>query len=283
MTALPAAAGVFGWPVAHSKSPIIHRFWLEKLGLDGEYSRFPVHPDRLGAAIRALPALGLRGVNLTVPHKEAVLPFLDSCDDDAAAIGAVNTVVVEDGKLVGYNSDAAGFMEAVRRRMATCGLRPGTALLYGAGGAARAIAHGLTRAGFSLRIVNRAPARARALVRAVGGTGDGPDADYDLAHHLRPHLPGGALDLVVNTTTLGMTGMPPLAISLEDVGADTLVYDIVYAPLETPLLAQARRHGLATVDGLAMLIGQAAVAFERFYGRPAPRAHDHALRALLTA
>jgi shikimate dehydrogenase len=279
---LPPAAGVIGWPVAHSKSPFIHRFWLEALGLDGDYGRFPVHPDQLGAAIRALPALGLRGVNVTVPHKQAVLPFLDSIDPAAAAIGAVNTVVVEDGRLAGYNSDAAGFLEPVRQHLRARALQPGAALILGAGGAARAIAHALAGDGFTVHVVNRDPARARALVRAVGGAGDGPDARYALAAHARPRVVRDGLSLLINTTTLGMCGAPPLPIALDEVAAGTLVYDIVYTPLETPLLAEARRRGLPTIDGLAMLIGQAAIAFGLFYGAPPPRDRDAALRALLT-
>jgi shikimate dehydrogenase len=279
---LPAVAGVIGWPVAHSKSPRIHRFWLEALGIDGDYGRFPVHPDRLGAAIRALPALGLRGVNVTVPHKQAVLPFLDRIDPTAAAIGAVNTVVVEEGGSAGYNSDAAGFLEPVRQHLRTRALRPGAALILGAGGAARAIAHALAGEGFAVHVVYRDTARARALVHAVGGAGDGPDALYALAAHARPQVAGDGLTLLVNTTTLGMSGAPPLPVALDDVAAGTLVYDIVYAPLETPLLAEARRRGLPTIDGLAMLIGQAAIAFGLFYGAPPPRDRDAALRALLT-
>ena len=283
MSALPPVAGVIGWPVAHSKSPIIHHFWLEKLGLDGDYARFPVHPDRLGAAIGALTALGLRGANITVPHKQAVIPFLDRLHPDAAAIGAVNTVVVEDGGLVGYNSDAAGFLEPVRRAVQERGLPPGEALILGAGGAAQAIAYALAGDGFAVRVVNRDPARARALVRATGGAGDGADALYDLACHSRPRLAGAGLNLLVNTTTLGMVGAPPLAVGLDDVTEGTFVYDIVYVPLETPLLAEARRRGMPAIDGLSMLIGQAAIAFQLFYGQPAPREHDAALRALLIA
>ncbi|HWW65517.1 MAG TPA: shikimate dehydrogenase [Sphingomonadaceae bacterium] len=284
MRPLPPVAGVIGWPVAHSKSPLIHRFWLDRLGIDGDYGRFPVEPEQLGKAIAALPALGLRGVNVTVPHKQAVIPFLDRLDMRAAAIGAVNTVVVEEaGRLTGYNSDADGFLEAVLRYKA--GRAAGQALVIGAGGAAQAVAHALAGDGFAVHVVNRDPARARALVRATGGAGDGPDALYDLARHCRPRLGGtdGALNLLVNTTTLGMKGAPPLDMVLDDVASGTLVYDIVYAPLETPLLAEARRRGLPTVDGLEMLIGQAAIAFELFYGQPAPRDEDAALRRLLTA
>lgn len=283
MTAPPPSAGVIGWPVAHSKSPLIHRFWLSKLGLDGDYGRFPVAPERLGAAIRALPALGLRGVNVTVPHKQAVIGHLDRVDPAAARIGAVNTVVVEDGALVGRNTDADGFLEPLRPLLA----RPHLfrmARLFGAGGAARAIAHVLAGEGFTLVIAARDRAKAEALVSELAGEHHPVALDHfavptDFAFDDR----AGLLDLVVNATTLGMAGQSPLALDWSHVPPGAVVYDIVYAPLETPLLATARSRGHATIDGLAMLIGQAAAAFARFFGAAPPREHDAELRALLTA
>jgi shikimate dehydrogenase len=280
---LPPSAGIFGWPIAHSKSPLIHRFWLEKLGLDGDYGRFPVHPDRLGAAVRALPALGLRGVNVTVPHKQAVMAHLDRIDPQAARIGAVNTVVVEDGALVGYNSDAPGFLEPLRPQLAQRWLFK-MARIIGTGGAALAIAHALHDVGFVVVVIGRDEAKAEALARRFA-----PDERYftsleafraptDFAFDDR----AGILDLVVNATSLGMKGQPPLDVDFSHVPPGAIVYDIVYAPLETPLLAAARERGHATIDGLAMLIGQAAVAFEKFYGAAAPRAHDAELRERLT-
>ncbi len=281
---LPPSAGIFGWPIAHSKSPLIHRFWLEKLGLDGDYGRFPVHPDDLGAAVRALPALGLRGVNVTVPHKQAVMAHLDRVDPFAARIGAVNTVVVEDGALVGYNSDAGGFLEPLGALLEQRWLLK-MARVIGTGGAALAIAHALHDAGFVVVVVGRDLDKARAL-RAGFAPDDsltatldsfGQPSDFEWTDR------GGVLDLVVNATSLGMKGQPPLDLDFSHVPPGAIVYDIVYAPLETPLLAEARRRGHATVDGLAMLIGQAAIAFERFFGVAAPRQHDAELRARLTA
>lgn len=276
--AYAGSAGVIGWPVAHSKSPLIHRFWLDRLGLDGDYGRFAVAPDRLDRAIAALPTLGLAGVNVTVPHKQAVIPLLDRIDPAAATIGAVNTIVVEDGRLAGYNSDAPGFLEP----LGAIGDRAGRAVVIGAGGAARAVVHALASAGFRIDIANRDLARAERLAAELGGPGGGAMplaalADLDLS------VDGSRVNLIVNTSVLGMTGAPPLDIGLDRVAPSVIVYDIVYAPLDTPLLVAARRRGQPTVDGLSMLIGQAAVAFRHFYGVAPPRDADAALRAMLTA
>jgi shikimate dehydrogenase len=267
----PASAGVIGWPVAHSKSPLIHRFWLGKLGLDGDYGRFPVEPARLGEAIRALPALGLRGVNLTVPHKETAIPFLDEVDPLAARAGAVNTVVVaEGGRLVGYNTDVAGVVEP----LFGLGLEGARVALIGSGGAARAAVLALLELGAGpILIQNRSTERAGGLLEELGARGD--------VAPLGSPLPDVAL--VVNCSPLGMVGQPALSFDLGALGPAAAVFDMVYAPLETPLLAAARRRGLRTIDGLSMLIGQAAAAFERFFGARAPREHDRELRALLTA
>lgn len=274
------AAGVVGWPVAHSKSPRIHRFWLAKLGLDGDYGRFAVHPDRLGGALRALPALGLAGVNVTVPHKVAALAHLDRVDGLAAKVGAVNTVVVEDGALVGYNTDGVGFMEPLDRMFAG-DRRSGMSLVIGAGGAARAVGWALAEGGYEPLIINRDAARARDLSVDVGGARWDDLSIYELAANRDLVLHGDARKVVVNATTLGMAGNPPLDVDLDGLDDDTIVYDLVYAPLETPLLAAARARGLRTIDGLAMLIGQAAAAFALFYGAAAPRQHDAKLRAIL--
>ena len=271
MIGMPVA-GVIGWPVAHSKSPRIHLFWLAKLGIDGDYSRFAVPPGRLGAAIRALPALGLRGVNVTVPHKVAVIAHLDRLDPAAARVGAVNTVIVEDGRLVGCNTDLAGFGDPLRDVV----LAGKPAVLVGAGGAARAALAVLADRGCArIHIINRTPANAAAMARDLGVAPLVTVGGFDAP------LPDAAL--VVNASTLGMAGQPPRDLDLTALPGDTTVYDMVYAPLETPLLAAARSRGLATIDGLSMLIGQAAAAFEIFYGAPAPRQHDAELRAVLTA
>ena len=280
---LPPSAGVIGWPVAHSKSPLIHRFWLGKLGLDGDYGRFPVAPERLGDAIRALPALGLRGVNVTVPHKQAVIEHLDRIDDQARRIGAVNTVVVEDGALVGYNSDAPGFLEPLRPLLARAWLFK-MARIIGTGGAARAVAQALHDEGFTIVVIGRDLDKARAL-RAGFAPDDSLIATLDSFREPSSFEwtdRSGVLDLVVNATTLGMAGQPELRLDFSHVPPGAIVYDIVYAPLETVLLAEARERGHATIDGLAMLIGQAAVAFEKFFGGAPPRQHDAELRERLT-
>lgn len=266
----PPVAGVIGWPIKHSKSPVIHRFWLGKLGLDGDYSRFPVAPDRLGEFLRALPAMGLRGVNVTVPHKLAVMPHLDALAPGAAAVGAVNTIFVgADGRLTGHNTDVAGITGP-----AGTALQGRPMLLVGSGGAARAGAAAAVAGGASaLWIMARNPDAAGALLASTGLRG-GVLAMGDPL----PETTG----LVFNATTLGMAGQPPLDLDLASLPADAVVFDAVYTPLETALLAAARARGLATIDGLAMLIGQAAEAFRLFFGADAPRQHDDELRALLT-
>ena len=266
---LPPSAGVIGWPVAQSKSPLIHRFWLGKLGIDGDYGRFPVAPEHLGAAIRALPALGLRGVNVTVPHKVTVMAHLDAIDPAAAAIGAVNTVVIgSGGRLTGYNTDIDGVLEP----LADVALAGAAVVVLGAGGAARAVFAALrARRVEHVSVVVRDVVRGRVALDAAGVAGD--VLPWGTA------LPPAAL--LVNATSLGMTGQPPLGVDLSGMPVETVVYDLVYAPLETPLLAAARARGMPVIDGLAMLIGQAASAFAHFYGAAAPRQHDAELRGLL--
>ncbi len=259
-------AGVIGWPIAHSKSPAIHRFWLRALGIEGDYSRFAVRPDELGAAVRALPALGIAGVNVTVPHKVAVLDWLDGASAEAAAIGAVNTVLVRDGGLWGTNTDIEGFAGPLAGRHVE------HAVVVGAGGAARAVLPALARLGVRrITVMNRSVAKARALLEGLEIEGD--------AVPLAAAAPDA--DLLVNASSLGMKGEPPLRLDLGALPDGATVYDIVYAPLETELLAAARARGLRTIDGLEMLVGQAAVAFELFYGAKPPRGRDAELRTLL--
>lgn len=278
-------AEVIGDPIAHSKSPVIHNFWLDRLGLAGTYRATHVLPDALGAYIAARrgdPAW--RGCNVTLPHKQAVMPFLDRVDETAAAIGAVNTVVREGSELVGYNSDAPGFLEPLRPILAQQHLFK-LARIIGSGGAAKAVAHALWGAGFTLVAIARDPAKAAALVAPF----DPAHVHVgDLAELARPtdfafDDRAGILDLVVNATSLGMVGKAPLEIDWGHVPPGALIYDLVYAPLDTPLLVEARARGHRAIDGLDMLIGQAAVAFEKFFGVAAPRAEDAALRALLVA
>ncbi|GGI89209.1 shikimate dehydrogenase (NADP(+)) [Polymorphobacter multimanifer] len=263
-------AGVIGWPVAHSRSPIIHRFWLARTGIDGEYSRFPVAPEALGAALGAMSALGIRGVNVTVPYKVAVMAHLATLDDSAKAVGAVNLVTALADGLAGSNTDIDGIL-APLAGIALAGRR---VVIAGAGGAARAAVVAMRRlqAG-QIVLLARDPAKGAAMLESLGIPGDVLPMDARFKEAA----------LLFNATTAGMMGQPPLAIDLGGMASDGIVFDAVYAPLETPLLAAARAHGLSVIDGLEMLIGQAARAFETIYGVAAPRMHDAELRALLTA
>jgi len=254
-------AEVIGDPISHSKSPIIHGFWLKALGIAGEYRATHVTPEGLGdyfAARRADP--DWLGCNITIPHKETALAFVEDRGGVKASIGAINLAFHSDGALVGTNTDAAGFYAPIS------GL--------GAGGAARAILFALSRIGVGrITLLNRNPLKGAALLASFGLKGD--------AVKLEAPLPPAGL--LVNATSLGMAGQPPLDLDLSPLPEDAVVYDIVYAPLETGLLKAARARDLDTVDGLEMLIGQAALAFELLFGTEPPRDRDDELRALLTA
>ena len=264
-------AGVLGWPVSHSRSPRLHGYWLETLGIDGAYLPLPVHPDGFADAVRALAALGFRGANITIPHKQAAFEVCDVVDATARRAGAVNTLVFSDGRIHGSNTDGFGFLETVRDQAPGWQPADGPAVLLGAGGAARAIAAALLDAGCPLvTLVNRSRARADALAQDLGGAVAVADV---------PPLAGAAL--LVNTTSLGMQGHPPLAVDLIPLPATAVVADIVYVPLETPVLAAARAKGLRAVDGLGMLLHQARPGFEAWFG-VAPRV-DAALRDLIAA
>ncbi len=263
-------AEVIGDPIAHSKSPLIHGFWLEKLGLAGDYRATRVVSDDLGAFFAQReqdPAW--RGCNVTVPHKLAVLDHVPDPGDVRGAIGAVNTVFRgEDGALVATNTDAAGFLSPI----ADLDLSGRPIVVVGAGGAARAVLFALSRAGVGrVSLLNRTPLKGAALLAQFGLKGE--------ALPLTARLPAAAL--LVNASVLGMAGQPPLDLDLGPLADDAIVYDIVYAPLVTPLLAAAQARGLETVDGLEMLVGQAALAFELFFGAAPPREHDEELRARL--
>jgi shikimate dehydrogenase len=281
-----AYAEVIGDPIAQSKSPKIHNFWLEKLGIDAEYRACHVRADELADYLRQRRDDPLwRGCNVTMPHKQAVMPLLGRIDPPADAIGAVNTILpTGDGSLAGTNTDAAGFLEPLTAELAqTHYFR--MARILGTGGAARAIITALAGQGFTLVVAGRNPGKARTLLDELA-----PKADHhaiDIAHFAEPtdfafDDREGCLDLVVNASSLGMQGQPPLAFDWSHAPPGAIAYDIVTAPLDTPFLQAARAAGHRTIDGLSMLIGQAAVAFERFFGQPAPRAHDAALRRILT-
>ncbi|WP_133366313.1 shikimate dehydrogenase [Qipengyuania sediminis] len=277
-------AEVIGDPIAQSKSPAIHRFWLEKLGLPCDYRALEVQGDGLAgyfATRRDEP--GWRGCNVTMPHKQQVAPYLDTVSRPASRVGAVNTVYRQGSRLIGENTDGEGFLEPLRPFLDRPHLYRIVRLL-GTGGAARAIAAALTEHGFTLVVAGRTEASARALLDAVAP--HGAHHACALAHFAEPTNfdfddREGLFDLVVNATPLGMVGQSPLAFDFSHAPPGSIVYDIVTAPVETLFVRRARESGFATIDGLSMLIGQAAAAFRLFYGVEAPRIHDEELRGML--
>ncbi len=253
-------AGVMGWPVEHSLSPRIHGAWLKQYGIDGSYVALPVKPEELGVALKALPAKGFRGVNITAPHKEAALAYLDEIEPNAKRIGAVNTVIVrDDGKLEGRNTDVYGFAQNLLSAGYKYGGKP--VVMIGAGGAARAGVAALLEMGVrEIRIVNRTSKRAEELVKAFGPA----LRVFEWSDTVRAF--DGA-ELLVNATSLGMTTKEPLRIDLDHLPLNALVADMVNVPLETELLRAAKARGNKTVDGLGMLLHQARPAFKAFFGK----------------
>ena len=254
-------AGVIGWPVAHSLSPRLHGYWLQTLGIDGAYVPLPVAPENISDALRALPKLGFAGANVTVPHKEAALAAVDEVSEIANRIGAVNTLICKsDGTLYGDNTDAFGFIENLRAGAPSWRPDSGRALVLGAGGAARAVITALIDAGVTeISLSNRTLARADDVAQYIGGNvAVVPWEARDTAAE--------GVTLLVNTTTLGMTGKAPLKMDIRALADDAVVTDIVYAPLQTPLLASAHARGLTAVDGLGMLLHQARPGFEAWFG-----------------
>ena len=282
---MTAYAEVIGNPIAQSKSPAIHGFWLRQLEIDADYCGTRVEAEGLGdflAQRRSDP--DWRGCNVTMPHKQAIVAHLDHLDPLAETIGAVNTVVQENGALVGYNTDAGGFLEPLARELAeTHYFR--MARVLGTGGAARAIVAALAREKFVIVLAGRDPSKAQALLEELDPAGE--HHAVDLAHFADPtdfafDDREGCLDLIVNASPLGMRGQPPLAFDWSHAPPGTIAYDIVTDPVGTAFLAGARATGHHTIDGLAMLIGQAALAFEKFFGVAPPRHLDAELRAILT-
>ncbi|MGE3624317.1 MAG: shikimate dehydrogenase [Bdellovibrionales bacterium] len=253
-------AAVLGWPVKHSLSPRLHGYWLHRYGIGGSYESLAVEPAELEKTLRHLPQAGFRGVNLTIPHKEKALAFMQAVDTPAQRIGAVNMVVVgEDGRLEGRNTDAYGFSQSLQE--AGVSVRGGAAAVIGAGGAARAAIVALQDMGVSeIRLVNRTRERAEELKAALGGS----LPVFDWAAREDALKDAG---LLVNATSLGMQGQPPLDLALDNLPQTAPVTDIVYRPLETDLLRRAKQHGHPTVDGLGMLLHQARPAFAAFFGR----------------
>jgi shikimate dehydrogenase len=257
----PLLAGVVGWPVAHSKSPLIFAHWFAETGIAGAYVRLAVRPEDFGQVLRALPKAGFRGVNVTIPHKLAALELADEASAAARTIGAANTIGFDaDGRIFADNTDGYGFTENLREGAPAWNPAAGPALVLGAGGAARAVIHALLEVGApAIRLANRTRDKAEAVAAHFGPRVEPVD------WAARGGATSGAAT-IVNTTSLGMTANPPLELPLDDAPATALVTDTVYAPLETPLLAAARARGLATVDGLGMLLHQARPGFRAWFG-----------------
>jgi shikimate dehydrogenase len=259
----PKLAGVMGWPVKHSLSPVLHGHWIAERRLSARYMALPIAPEALASALQALPKLGFRGVNLTIPYKESAIPHLHAIDAAAQRIGAVNTVIVQgDGTLLGRNTDAEGYANSLLE--AGVDVAGGHGIVLGAGGAARAVVFALQSLKTArITIANRSLARAEALAADLSSSGA---AAIDVVAWNMAMDKAGDARLLVNTTSLGMSGQPPLEIDLAALPAWAAVSDIVYRPLTTPLLAAAQRRRLKTVDGLGMLLHQAAPAFEAWFG-----------------
>ena len=271
---------IVGHPVKHSRSPLIHGHWLKRYGLDGSYERIDVAPVNFADFLRSFERDGFAGGNVTIPHKEMAFLGVARRTEQAERVGAVNTLWIEDGVLWGDNTDVIGFMAHLDRSLGTSWERDvDTALIIGAGGAARAVVAGLQdRPLKRIVVANRTGPKAGELVHDLKGSG--PAALEAVAwEEIGPALAWSGL--IVNTTSLGMVGQPPLLLDLDGAPADAVVADIVYVPLKTPLLAAAEARGMRIVDGLGMLLHQAAPGFERWFG-VAPEVTPE-LRALIVA
>ncbi|MEO8666967.1 MAG: shikimate dehydrogenase [Bauldia sp.] len=257
---IPVAC-VIGWPVAHSRSPIIHRFWLQELGLSGDYVRQPVAPEEIQAFLKNLAERGYVGGNVTVPHKEAAFAAATEVDAAGQAVGAVNTLWIDGGQLIASNTDSLGFLANLDEKIGPVDGSGRPASVLGAGGAARATVWALLSRGFEpIHVVNRTIDRAEVLATRFGKSVR-PASWSDLPRLLRE------TKLLVNTTSLGMVGQPELVVDLAPLPEDAIVTDLVYVPIETGLLRAARARRLVAVDGLGMLLHQAAPGFERWFGK----------------
>lgn len=271
-------AGVIGDPISHSLSPRLHGYWLQKYNLNGEYKAFHVTALALPSFLKSLQEDGIAGASVTVPHKEAALRLVDEIDEKAKKIGAVNTIYFENNKMVGSNTDGIGFLTHLKQTTSSWKAENGAAVVIGAGGAARAVLVSLLDDGVpEIRLTNRTAARAINLATEIGDSRikvcDWNDRDHSLENAA----------LLVNVTTLGMAGQKPLELSLDKLSSRASVYDIVYTPLETDLLKNARARGNETIDGLGMLLHQATPGFHKWFGvKPAvdQGLKDYMLKAL---
>lgn len=283
-TGKASLVGLIGQPVTHSLSPAIHEFWMTQHAIDGAYVPFRHAPGDFTDLLKALRTLDIRGFNITVPYKSEILPHLDSIDPEAKAVGAVNTVVVEQGRWHGLNTDGSGYLRHLRVSVPTAQLsrRIGESVVLGGGGAARSIVAALIRGGAEhVTVCNRSYEKACALISHLQPL-KGSVKLSALPWEKRQEAVDRA-GLLINTTSLGMVGHAPLQITLERMLEGGIVSDIVYAPLETPLLAEAKARGLTPVEGLGMLLGQASEAFAAWFGilpeiTPELRAHVLAMR-----
>jgi shikimate dehydrogenase len=287
MTRTMPFAQVIGDPIHHSKSPLIHSFWLDKLGLDADYGMEYVTPSGLTDYLSTSRRNEFwRGCNVTMPHKQAIIPLMDSLDPLVERVGAMNTVVKQpDGTLRGFNTDVPGFLEPLAEVLSEKHLFR-MARILGTGGAARAIIAGLSDQGAVLVVAGRNTDKAQSLINELTGQDD---------HHVAPldHFAQvtefkfddreGCLDIIVNASPLGMRGQPELQFDFSHAPPNSIVYDIVTDPIETAFLRNAKAAGFCTIDGYAMLIGQAVAAFEMFFGQSPPRQYDDELRARLMA
>lgn len=275
MAVIPLRAGIIGWPVNHSRSPILHGYWLRKYAIAGSYERIPIAPENFAAEFRALAAQGYVGANVTIPHKQSAMTCCDELDSNAQRLKAVNTIVIKDGCFYGSNTDGFGFMENLRLGAPDWKPHAGPVVIIGAGGAARAVIAALCDAGVKeIHLFNRTRARADQLASDLGGpimTGDWTRLSGTLSD----------CGLLVNCSSLGMAGQPPLEISLQALPSSAYVTDLVYTPLLTPLLIAAAARGNPTIDGLGMLLHQARPGFAAWFGIM-PEVDD-ALRNLLLA
>lgn len=261
-------AGVIGWPISHSRSPRLHGHWLQRYAIDGTYEAIAIAPDRLAGEVRRMVDEGWAGLNVTIPHKERVAELLDIVHPSVERTGSCNLLVFRDGRIEGRSTDGDGFVGSLRAGAPNWD--GGVAIVLGAGGASLSVVDALQRAGCKVRVANRTVARADALAAKLGGVEVVPWGDWDFRD----------ASLLVNATSLGMTGHEPLDVDLATLPRDAVVSDLVYAPLETALLVAARARGNVAVDGLGMLLHQAVPAFEAWFGTR-PVVDDALRRAVL--